>query len=135
MENQNQDQGAQGAALVEFDENALAAILQKSDGKALDKQKENVSVTLHSLQFDSVGDKFRGVFAGFTKISVRDEGSDELRPLDAVVLFRDKKAHFNAGSNLVGQFKSGLVPKGAAVQIEFLEKDNRTKVYEVTLLG
>ena len=141
MENQNQNEQNKDLA-VQPTETGLSAGLSSEDLSTLmdqsidlDKRKTSVNISPEYFEFAKTGTKVRGVLFGFMPINVKDKTTDELREIDAVAWVLNKRVYLNAGVNLVNQFKKLNLPKGTAVEIEFVEKDGDVKKYSISLLS
>lgn len=101
----------------------------------LDKLKPVVGLSSSYIELQSVGDSFKGIFAGFTEINVNDTDTGEVRTLPAVRFVIDKHMRVNAGAVLVSECKRAGVPVGTPLEVKYERKDNKIKIYTLTLLG
>ena len=111
----------------------ISAVMYQSDN--LDEMEVAVVMTSKYFKLEKPGEKFRGVYAGLTEVTVKDESTDELKTLHAVRLINNRQAYVNAGFTLVRQFEDGSISIGQPVEVEYTELRKKTKIYKVSLLG
>lgn len=110
-------------------------IVSQSDSKALKKAEKGITLTRKYYEFQKPGDTLRGIFINVGYVTVKDQqNNNELKEIPSVNIMVDGKVITNAGANLVGQFQDGIVQPGQAVEIEYVEKKENVKIYEVSLL-
>jgi hypothetical protein len=101
----------------------------------LDKLKPVVGLTSTYIELQSVGDSFKGLFAGFTEINVNDTDTGEVRTLTACRFIINKQMRVNAGAVLVSECKRAGIPIGTPLEVKYERKENKIKIYTLTLLG
>lgn len=101
----------------------------------LDTLKPIVGLTSSYIELQSVGDSFKGIFAGYTEININDQDTGEVRTLPAVRFIIDKQMKVNAGAVMVSECKRAGVPIGTPLEVKYERKDNKIKIYTLTLLG
>lgn len=101
----------------------------------LDTLKPVVGLTSSYIELQSVGDSFKGIFAGYTEININDQDTGEVRTLPAVRFIIDKQMRVNAGAVMVSECRRAGVPVGTALEVKYERKDNKIKIYTLTLLG
>lgn len=113
----------------------LQKLMEASKTENLNKLKKEVNLSSTYVELEKVGDSFRGIYIGLTKINLTDEDSGEVRELDAARFLIDGKIRLNAGSVLISELKQTQVPTGTPLQVTYTEKKGRTKIYSLTLIG
>lgn len=111
----------------------LAQIVAQSS--KLDKLKPQLTLTASYLEFEKVGDTFRGIFLGMSHMSVTDKSTGELKPLECVKFIKDGKVVINGGYVLVEEMKRAAVVIGTPLEVTYVKKEGNTKIYEITLIG
>lgn len=111
----------------------LAQIVAQSS--KLDKLKPQLTLTASYLEFEKVGDTFRGIYLGLSKMSVTDKASGELKELECAKFIHNGKVVINGGYVLVEEVKRSDVPVGTALEVTYVKKEGNTKIYELALLG
>lgn len=101
----------------------------------LDKLKPVVGLSSSYIELESVGDSFKGIYAGMTEITINDQDTGEVRQLPACRFIIDKQMRVNAGAVLVSEIKRSGVPVGTPLEVKYERKDNKIKIYSLTLLG
>ena len=111
----------------------LAQIVAQSS--KLDKLKPQLTLTASYLEFEKVGDVFRGIFLGMSHMNVTDKVTGELKALECVKFIKDGKVVINGGYVLVEEMKRAAVPVGTPLEVTYVKKEGNTKIYEITLIG
>jgi hypothetical protein len=111
----------------------LAQIVVQSS--KLDKLKPQLTLTASYLEFEKVGDSFRGIFLGMSTMNVTDKQTGELKELDCVKFIKDGKVVINGGYVLVEEMKRAGVMIGTPLEVTYVKKEGNTKIYELTLIG
>lgn len=101
----------------------------------LDKLKPVIGLTSSYVELESVGDSFKGIFAGFTEINVNDTETGEVRTLTACRFIINKQMRVNAGAVMVSECKRAGVPVGTPLEVKYERKEGKIKIYSLTLLG
>ena len=101
----------------------------------LDKLKPVIGLTSSYVELESVGDSFKGIFAGFTEINVNDTETGEVRTLPACRFIINKQMRVNAGAVMVSECKRAGVPAGTPLEVKYERKEGKIKIYSLTLLG
>jgi hypothetical protein len=101
----------------------------------LDKLKTVVNLSSKYIELEATGDSFRGVYAGMTVCNVTDNDTGEIKEMPAARFIIDKQIRINAGYVLVDEIKRSGLPIGSPVEVTYVEKKNRLKIYSITLLG
>ncbi|MFN3361286.1 MAG: hypothetical protein ACK421_07675 [Pseudanabaenaceae cyanobacterium] len=92
-----------------------------------------ISISSKYYEFTQPGETVRGVFIGMVKINKRD--GEEMVELNCVQWIGPKGELFlNAGAALVSTFMQFMPPQGCPVEITYVGKKDRTKIYEVKIL-
>ena len=86
------------------------------------------------MEFEKVGDSFRGIFLGMSTMNVTDKQTGELKELDCVKFIKDGKVLINGGYVLVEEMKRAGVVVGTPLEVTYVKKDGNTKIYELTLI-
>ena len=94
-----------------------------------------INLSPEYIELVKPGESFRGIFWGFTEITVNDQVSDEQRTIAAAAFLVDKAIRINAGVALVGECKKSGIDKGTPVEVTFKEKKGNLKIYSLTLLA
>jgi hypothetical protein len=101
----------------------------------LSSYNATVSIASKYLEFSKPGETVRGVFLGFTTINKRDDNG-ELKSITVVQwLAPDGALYINGGVALVRTFEEFNVPKGSPIEITYEGKRDRTKIFDVRILG
>lgn len=87
------------------------------------------------IELPSEGDSFRGIFAGITTIQMADQVSGEMKDLEVARFLIDKQVRINGGAVLLSELKSTGVAPGTPLEVTFVEKKGKTKIYSLTLLS
>lgn len=112
----------------------LSELLAAVEG--IEKKQKVVSLSTKSIELTSEGESFRGIFAGFTKMVVKNKMTDQLEEKKAVrFVLPDKSIGINAGVNLVNTFERSFATAGTAVEVIFAKRDGNVKIYEVNLIA
>lgn len=111
----------------------LAAIVVASS--TMTKLKPQLTLTASYLEFEKVGEKFRGIYLGMSTMNVTDKQTGELKSLECVKFIKDGKVVINGGYVLVEEVKRAALPIGTPLEVTYLKKEGNTKIYELALLG
>jgi len=111
----------------------LASLIEAS--KKLDKLKPVVTLTSEYLEFQKVGDSFRGFYLGMGSVNVTDKNTGEMKTLESVRLMNNGKCYINSGVVLVDEIKKSGITAGTPIEITFASKVGNTKIYEIALIG
>lgn len=101
----------------------------------LAKLKVAINLSPEYIELVKPGESFRGIFWGFTEITVNDQVTGEQRTIPAAAFLVDKAIRINAGVALVGECKKSGIDKGTPVEVIFKEKKGNLKIYSLTLLA
>ena len=101
----------------------------------LAKLKVAINLSPEYIELVKTGESFRGIFWGFTEITVNDQVTGEQRTIAAAAFLVDKAIRINAGVALVGECKKSGIDKGTPVEVTFKEKKGNLKIYSLTLLA
>lgn len=101
----------------------------------LAKLKVAINLSPEYIELVKPGESFRGIFWGFTEITVNDQVTGEQRVIAAAAFLVDKAIRINAGVALVGECKKSGIDKGTPVEVTFKEKKGNLKIYSLTLLA
>jgi 3-methyladenine DNA glycosylase Tag len=101
----------------------------------LKQLKAAINLSPEYIEMAKPGESFRGIFWGFTEITVNDQVSGEQRTIPAAAFLVDKAIRINAGVALVGECKKSGIDKGTPVEVTFKEKKGNLKIYSLTLLA
>ena len=101
----------------------------------LTKLKVAINLSPEYIELVKAGESFRGIFWGFTEITVNDQVTGEQRTIAAAAFLVDKAIRINAGVALVGECKKSGIEKGTPVEVTFKEKKGNLKIYSLTLLA
>jgi 3-methyladenine DNA glycosylase Tag len=101
----------------------------------LTKLKAAINLSPEYIELVKPGESFRGIFWGFTEITVNDQVTGDQRTLPAAAFLVDKSIRINAGVALVGECKKSGIDKGTPVEVTFKEKKGNLKIYSLTLLA
>ena len=101
----------------------------------LSKLKTAINLSPEYIELAKAGESFRGIFWGFTEITVNDQVTDEQRTIPAAAFLVDKSIRINAGVALVSECKKAGIDKGTPLEVTFKEKKGNLKIYSLTLLG
>lgn len=94
-----------------------------------------INLSPEYLELTTPGQSFRGIFWGFTEITVNDQVTGEQRTIAAAAFLVDKAIKINAGMALVSECKKSGIEKGTPVEVVFKEKKGNLKIYSLSLLG
>ena len=97
--------------------------------------KVAINLSPEYIELVKAGESFRGIFWGFTEITVNDQVTGEQRTISAAAFLVDKAIRINAGVALVGECKKSGIDKGTPVEVTFKEKKGNLKIYSLTLLA
>ena len=97
--------------------------------------KTAINLSPEYIELAKPGENFRGIFWGFTEITVNDQVTDEQRTIPAAAFLVDKAIRINAGVALVSECKKAGIDKGTPLEVTFKEKKGNLKIYSLTLLG
>lgn len=101
----------------------------------LTKLKVAINLSPEYIELVKPGESFRGIFWGFTEITVNDQVTGEQRTIAAAAFLVDKSIRINAGVALVGECRKSGIDKGTPVEVTFKEKKGNLKIYSLTLLA
>jgi len=101
----------------------------------LSKLKTAINLSPEYIELAKVGESFRGIFWGFTEITVNDQVTGEQRTIPAAAFLVEKTIRINAGVALVSECKKAGIDKGTPLEVTFKEKKGNLKLYSLTLLG
>lgn len=101
----------------------------------LSKLKTAINLSPEYIELAKVGESFRGIFWGFTEITVNDQVTGEQRTIPAAAFLVEKTIRINAGVALVSECKKAGIDKGTPLEVTFKEKKGNLKIYSLTLLG
>lgn len=101
----------------------------------LTKLKVAINLSPEYIELVKPGESFRGIFWGFTEITVNDQVTGEQRTLPTAAFLIDKSIRINAGVALVGECRKSGIDKGTPVEVTFKEKKGNLKIYSLTLLA
>ena len=128
MENQNQ--------LARVNEVSAAITPEMLEASSnLSKLKTAINLSPEYIELAKVGESFRGIFWGFTEITVNDQVTGEQRTIPAAAFLVEKTIRINAGVALVSECKKAGIDKGTPLEVTFKEKKGNLKLYSLTLLG
>lgn len=129
MENNNQT-----LAVSPVEEMAnLSQMLEASSN--LSKATASFTLSTSYIELSSEGDSFRGIFAGTTTISMTDQVTGEPKDQEVARFLIDKQVRINGGAVLLSELKSTGVAPGTPLEVTFVEKKGKTKIYSLTLLS
>jgi hypothetical protein len=129
MENNNQT-----LAVSPVEEMAnLYQMLEASSN--LSKATASFTLSTSYIELSSEGDSFRGIFAGITTISMTDQVTGEPKDQEVARFLIDKQVRINGGAVLLSELKSTGVAHGTPLEVTFVEKKGKTKIYSLTLLS
>lgn len=97
--------------------------------------KTAINLSPEYIELAKAGESFRGIFWGFTEITVNDQVTGEQRTIPAAAFLVDKSIRINAGVALVSECKKAGIGKGTPLEVTFKEKKGNLKIYSLTLLG
>jgi 3-methyladenine DNA glycosylase Tag len=101
----------------------------------LSKLKTAINLSPEYIELVKVGESFRGIFWGFTEITVNDQVTGEQRTIPAAAFLVDKSIRINAGVALVSECKKAGIDKNTPLEVTFKEKKGNLKIYSLTLLA
>jgi hypothetical protein len=101
----------------------------------LSNLKTAINLSPEYIELVKPGESFRGIFWGFTEITVNDQVTDEQRQIPAAAFLVDKCIRINAGVALVSECKKAGIDKGTPLEVTFKEKKGNLKIYSLTLLA
>ena len=101
----------------------------------LSKLKTAINLSPEYIELVKQGESFRGIFWGFTEITVNDQVTGEQRTIPAAAFLVEKTIRINAGVALVSECKKAGIDKGTPVEVTFKEKKGNLKLYSLTLLA
>jgi hypothetical protein len=101
----------------------------------LSNLKTAINLSPEYIELSKPGESFRGIFWGFTEITVNDQVTDEQRQIPAAAFLVDKCIRINAGVALVSECKKAGIDKGTPLEVTFKEKKGNLKIYSLTLLA
>jgi hypothetical protein len=129
MENNNQN-----LAVSPVEEMAnLSQMLEASSN--LSNATASFTLSTSYIELSSEGDSFRGIYAGITTISMTDQVTGEPKDQEVARFLIDKQVRINGGAVLLSELKSTGVAPGTALEVTFVEKKGKTKIYSLTLLS
>ena len=112
----------------------LAQCLELTLSKPL-SLKTAINLSPEYIELAKPGESFRGIFWGFTEITVNDQVTDEQRQIPAAAFLVDKCIRINGGVALVSECKKAGIDKGTPLEVTFKEKKGNLKIYSLTLLA
>ena len=101
----------------------------------LKQLKAAINLSPEYIELVKPGESFRGIFWGFTEITVNDQVTDEQRQIPAAAFLVDKCIRINAGVALVSECKKAGIDKNTPLEVTFKEKKGNLKIYSLTLLA
>ena len=128
------DQNNQTVARVNDVNTAITPEMLEASAN-LTKLKAAINLSPEYIELVKAGESFRGIFWGFTEITVNDQVTGEQRTIPAAAFLVDKAIRINAGVALVGECKKSGIDKGTPVEVTFKEKKGNLKIYSLTLLA
>lgn len=129
MENNNQT-----LAVSPVEEMAnLSQMLEASSN--LEKATTSFTLSTSYIELSSEGDSFRGIFAGITTIQMTDQSTGEPKDQEVARFLINKQVRINGGSVLLSELKSTGVASGTPLEVTFVEKKGKVKIYSLTLLS
>ena len=87
----------------------------------LKQLKAAINLSPEYIEMAKPGESFRGIFWGFTEITVNDQVSGEQRTIPAAAFLVDKAIRINDGVALVGECKKSGIDKGTPVEVSLGE--------------
>lgn len=97
--------------------------------------KAAINLSPEYIELVKAGESFRGIFWGFTSITVNDQVTGEQRTIDAAAFLIEKAIRINAGVALVSECKKSGIDRGTPVEVTYKEKKGNLKIYSLTLLA
>lgn len=94
-----------------------------------------INLSPEYIELVKTGESFRGIFWGFTEITVNDQITGEQRVIAAAAFLVEKAIRINAGMALVSECKKAGISKGTPLEVTFKEKKGNLKIYSLTLLA
>ncbi len=129
MENNNQN-----LAVSHVEEIAnLSQMLEASTN--LSAATATFTLSTSYIELAAEGDSFRGIFAGITTIAMTDQVTGEPKDQEVARFLIDKQVRINGGAVLLSELKSTGVTPGTPLEVTFVEKKGKTKIYSLTLLS
>ena len=101
----------------------------------LTKQKVAITLSPEYIELVKPGEFFRGIFWGFSEMTVNDQVTGEQRVIPAAAFLVDKAIKINGGVALVSMCQKSGIEKGTPVEVTFKEKKGNLKIYSLTLLA
>ena len=101
----------------------------------LSNLKTAINLSPEYIELSKPGESFRGIFWGFTEITVNDQVSGEQRQIPAAAFLVDKCIRINGGVALVSECTKAGIDKGTPLEVTFKEKKGNLKIYSLTLLA
>jgi hypothetical protein len=129
MENNNQN-----LAVSPVEEMANLSQMLEASSK-LSNATASFTLSTSYIELSSEGDSFRGIYAGITTISMTDQVTGEPKDQEVARFLIDKQVRINGGAVLLSELKSTGVAPGTALEVTFVEKKGKTKIYSLTLLS
>lgn len=114
--------------IVEYD-NFLAK------AQKLASYNAKVSIASKYLEFTKPGETVRGIYLGLGVIQKRGDDGDMIQLEVVQWLNADGAIYINGGTALVRTFIQFDVPKGSPIEITYEGKKDRTKLFDVRILG
>ena len=111
----------------------LSQMLEASSN--LSKATTSFTLSTSYIELPSEGDSFRGIFAGITTIQMTDQVTGEPKDQEVARFLIDKQVRINGGAVLLSELKSTGVAPGTPLEVTFVEKKGKTKIYSLTLLS
>ena len=129
MENNNQN-----LAVSPVEEMANLSQMLEASSK-LSNATASFTLSTSYIELSSEGDSFRGIYAGITTISMTDQVTGEPKDQEVARFLIDKQVRINGGAVLLSELKSTGVAPGTPLEVTFVEKKGKTKIYSLTLLS
>jgi hypothetical protein len=101
----------------------------------LTKLKVAITLSPEYIELVKPGESFRGIFWGFSEMTVNDQVTGEQRTIPAAAFLVDKAIKINGGVALVSMCQKSGIEKGTPVEVTFKEKKGNLKIYSLTLLA
>jgi hypothetical protein len=101
----------------------------------LSNLKTAINLSPEYIELAKPGESFRGIFWGFTEMTVNDQVTGEQRTMPAAAFLVDKCIRINGGVALVSECKKAGIDKGTPLEVTFKEKKGNLKIYSLTLLA
>jgi hypothetical protein len=122
---------------VSIDENQFLSYLDLLD--AIGQLSPKVSLNAMYREFNTPGEVVRAIYTGMSTISKKDDITKDLKKIDVCMWMEKmpetgvKQLFMNGGIALVDMLQT--ITPGVAIEITYIGKKDRTKLYNVTLLS